>query len=184
MQPLGSDDFSDEDAALEELESRYLLGDDYYTNASMDALLVDDVPRSKTVGNWVEELSREGHKPMFDWSTEFQFETAMAQSRSASMRADLDAQKLSKRQQALNQRTVFFYWAVTSITLVLVANTLFFGLHLNATRWKPEAAVMLGWLTTSLIEVIGLGYIIARSLFKNGNGSDQVKANGSKASQR
>jgi len=81
-------------------------------------------------------------------------------------------------EQQKKQRRVFFYWAIAAITGILIFNSVIFVWHMDATRGRPSDTVIISWITTSIVEVIGLGYIIARSLFKLENSQP---ANGAKA---
>lgn len=153
-----------------------------YATAQMNEL-AEDVPRSDSPSEAIEQSTYEHRPQAAEWIQSFQLQTQMDQLRSLSVKSELEYQKLSKRKQVLNQRTVFFYWAVCAISIVLFANTWFFWKHLVATNFVPRSEVMMGWLTTSLIEVIGLGYIIARSLFKNASGTNSNGSNGANGSR-
>lgn len=85
----------------------------------------------------------------------------------------LEAERDRLKQQK-SHRHAFFIWAVIAISTVLIFGALMFNWHMVATGGKPSEAVMISWMTTSIVEVIGLGYIIARSLFEVRNGSPAV----------
>ncbi len=68
-------------------------------------------------------------------------------------------------------RRVFFLWSMSAITAVLLFNGLIFWWYMNASKGLPSEPVLISWMSTSIVEVIGLGYIIARSLFQSTNDS-------------
>ncbi len=92
----------------------------------------------------------------------------------------LEAERDRLRQQK-TQRRVFFFWAIGAISGILIFNGFVFSWYMDASRGTPSDAVLISWITTSIVEVIGLGYIIARSLFRSQNNED---ANGSTADKR
>lgn len=92
----------------------------------------------------------------------------------------LEAERDRLRQQK-TQRRIFFFWAIAAISGILVFNGFVFSWYMDASRGTPSDAVLISWITTSIVEVIGLGYIIARSLFRSQNNED---ANGSTADKR
>lgn len=126
-----------------------------------------DVPRSTTEDTLV-AASEDADSPELD-----------ASRRDAASRADtlrneiLEAERDRLKQQKAH-RHAFFIWAVIAISVVLLFGGLMFNWHMVSTGGKPSEAVMISWMTTSIVEVIGLGYIIARSLFEVKNGSPAV----------
>jgi hypothetical protein len=99
-------------------------------------------------------------------------------------REDLDNQILEAERDRVRQqkghRSKFFTWAVISISCVFAFNGSIFVWHMIATGGSPADAVIISWMSTSIVEVLGLGYIIARSLFLSASGA----ANGSQSEQR
>jgi hypothetical protein len=73
--------------------------------------------------------------------------------------------------QQKRHRSWFFYWALAVITLALSGNFALYLWHMHATQGEPEPAIVIAWLSTTLVEVLGLGYIIAHSLFNSEAGS-------------
>jgi len=106
--------------------------------------------------------------------------SADARARSEELQNEiLEAERDRVRQQK-GHRTAFFFWAVIAISIILIFNSIIFVVHMVATGGEPNDAVIISWMSTSIVEVIGLGYIIARSLFLSPSGG----ANGSQAAAR
>lgn len=70
--------------------------------------------------------------------------------------------------QQRGHRSNFFRWAVVAISVVLLFNGGMFLWHMIASGGLPSDVVIISWMSTSIVEVLGLGYIIARSLFQSG----------------
>lgn len=94
-------------------------------------------------------------------------------------RTALEAQKLriqtlkaENRQQDIRLRKRLAYWAIAFVGAQLVASNIFFGVYIFSNRADASSQVMTAWLAASVIEVIGILLVIARSLFpvKGGNG--------------
>lgn len=106
--------------------------------------------------------------------------SADARARSEELQNEiLEAERDRVRQQK-GHRTGFFFWAIFAISIILIFNCSIFAWHMVETAGKPNDAVIISWMSTSIVEVIGLGYIIARSLFLSPSGA----ANGSRAAAR
>lgn len=73
--------------------------------------------------------------------------------------------KLDQRQQDMGLRKALAYWAVFFVCVQLLAANVFFGIYLGHNAVKPDTAVMIAWLTSTVVEVIGILWVIARSLF-------------------
>ncbi len=65
-----------------------------------------------------------------------------------------------------DQRRRFFLWAIIAISGVLTFSAFAFVWYLVAKGSEIDSAVMIAWLSTSLLETLGLGYIIANYLFE------------------
>lgn len=59
-------------------------------------------------------------------------------------------------------------WAIRASSTMLAVSSVAFGLYM-VSQWRsiPQAA-MIGWMSASLVEVLGIVYIVARYLFPNG----------------
>lgn len=97
-----------------------------------------------------------------------------AASRADTLRNEILEAERDRLKQQREHRHAFFIWAVIAISAVLVFGGIMFAWHVAASDGKPSEPVMISWMTTSIVEVIGLGYIIARSLFEVRNGSPAV----------
>ncbi|MBH0118992.1 hypothetical protein I0Q12_05395 [Rhodococcus sp. CX] len=99
-------------------------------------------------------------------------------SRSAILAAKIRLQtiKAQNREQDIELRKTLAGWSIKFVGGQLVASNIFFLIYLCANKTDMDPAVMVAWLGASVIEVIGILLVIARSLFpvkKNGsNGND------------
>lgn len=94
----------------------------------------------------------------------------------------LEAERNRLNQQG-GHRRVFFVWSMAAISAVLIFNGVVFWRYVNASNGLPSEAVLISWMSTSIVEVIGLGYIIARSLFQSNNDSPPVSKSDKKATK-
>lgn len=88
-----------------------------------------------------------------------------SQLKSREVQIAIDEEVLVKMKQQHRLRRSFFWWAVSAISAVLVGSGWFMYQYFQLKGGAVEAEVMLGWLTTSVVETLGLGYIIANYLF-------------------
>lgn len=79
--------------------------------------------------------------------------------------------KTKNREQDIKLRKRLASWAIFFVGLQLIASNLFFGFYLWHNKSDPSQQVMTAWLAASVVEVIGILLVIARSLFP-------VKSNG------
>lgn len=56
-------------------------------------------------------------------------------------------------------------WALIFVGVQLAVANLFFGWYLWFNRADPDRAIMAAWLTSTVVEVIGILWVIARNLF-------------------
>lgn len=89
---------------------------------------------------------------------------------SRTTRNDIEKEELRRLRQQHSQRSRFFYWAVITISAVLVMSAIFMLVYFSIRGSEVEAAVMIAWLSSGLVETLGLGYIIANYLFDDGAG--------------
>lgn len=98
-------------------------------------------------------------------ASEYNRKRLEAQHRSRQIQIEVDAEILEKMKQQHTLRRLFFWWAVSAITAVLVGSGWFMWLYFQLKGDRVEPQVILGWLTTCVVETLGLGYIIANYLF-------------------
>lgn len=73
--------------------------------------------------------------------------------------------KLKQRRQHMKQREMFALWAMVLVSLQLViANTAFLN-YLSENIHDLDASVMIAWLSATVVEVVGIMWVIARNLF-------------------
>jgi hypothetical protein len=102
--------------------------------------------------------------------------------RSQDLQNDILEAERDRVQQQKGHRTKFFVWAIIAVSAVLIFGGCMFVWHMNATNGKPADVVIVSWMSTSIVEVVGLGYIIARSLFEvRGTATSPVSEGDAKA---
>lgn len=79
---------------------------------------------------------------------------------------DIEKEHLNKLRQQQKQRRAFFVWAMITISSVLLASGLFMAAYMIVKGNETEPAVIIAWLSSGLVETLGLGYIIANYLFE------------------
>jgi len=84
-------------------------------------------------------------------------------------------EELGRIQQQKNLRRAFFGWTIGLVTMVVLLNGIIMIWHMIATAGLPSDAFLIAWLSTTLVETIGLGYIIANYLF-DGTGRNRSRA--------
>ncbi|MGU3654093.1 hypothetical protein [Mycolicibacterium sp. A43C] len=73
--------------------------------------------------------------------------------------------QVANEEQDLSLRRMVARWSIGFVCAQLVAANGFFGWYLWFNNIAPDPKVMIAWLTSSVIEVIGIVAVIARSLF-------------------
>lgn len=79
----------------------------------------------------------------------------------------MSALKARDRRQDIGLKRVLAYFAVGAVGVQLMVANWFFHTYLNRVDFVPSDAVMIAWLSSSVVEVIGIVAIIARNLFPN-----------------
>ena len=79
---------------------------------------------------------------------------------------DVQQQEVNRLEQEYDHRRAFFRWALWAISIVLGLSAIMFGWYMIVKGPAIDSAVMVAWLSTTLVETLGLGYIIAHSLFE------------------
>lgn len=75
------------------------------------------------------------------------------------------AVELRGKQQELELREKIANWIVWAVSAQLVVSALFFAFYLWRNSLGPDARIMMAWLGSSVIEVVGLAAIVTRNLF-------------------
>lgn len=73
--------------------------------------------------------------------------------------------QVANEEQDLNLRRMVAKWSIGFVCAQLIAANVFFGWYLWYNRVDPDAKIMTVWLASTVIEVIGIVAVIARSLF-------------------
>lgn len=73
--------------------------------------------------------------------------------------------KAQNREQNLRLRKVLAYCAIGLVGVQLLTSNLYFAYFLAHNITSPDPKIMIAWLSASVIEVIGILLVIARSLF-------------------
>lgn len=73
--------------------------------------------------------------------------------------------QVANEEQDLGLRRLVARWSIGFVCAQLLAANLFFGWYLWFNRVNPDGKIMMVWLTSSVIEVIGIVAVIATSLF-------------------
>lgn len=73
--------------------------------------------------------------------------------------------KLKHQKQLLKLRKMVARWALWIVVVQLFLANLFFGFYLGFNLREPNQAIMVAWLTSTVVEVIGILWVIARNLF-------------------
>lgn len=138
--------------------------DSHVENASVDALKVDrastahraTVLADRTIGDSETKSRAQYHKDLGN-----------AEQKNGRLEHRIRRQELARLTQEHGHRRVFFWWALAAITLVLITSGVMFSCYMAVKGDRIESAVMIAWLSTTLVETLGLGYIIAHSLFES-----------------
>lgn len=77
----------------------------------------------------------------------------------------LQAVGLRAKRQELELREKIADWIVCAVSAQLLVSAIFFGFYLCHNSQNPDARIMMAWLGSSVIEVVGLAAIVTRNLF-------------------
>lgn len=75
--------------------------------------------------------------------------------------------ELRGKQQELELRGKVLTWIIWAVSLQLIVSAVSFGFYLGVNLEDPDARIMMAWLGSSVVEVVGLAAIVTRSLFPN-----------------
>ena len=74
--------------------------------------------------------------------------------------------KLKDRDQTINLRLRLAWFAIIAVSIQLMIANLIFGWYMWANGWTNlPSEIMIAWLSSTVVEVIGIVVIIARNLF-------------------
>ncbi|MFF9562933.1 hypothetical protein ACF1AJ_06265 [Leifsonia sp. NPDC014704] len=83
----------------------------------------------------------------------------------ASVKLRQQEMKLKHQEQLLELRRTLAANATKIVIVQLLAANFFFAAYLAFNIVRPEPAIMVAWLSATVVEVIGILWVIARSLF-------------------
>lgn len=81
------------------------------------------------------------------------------------VRIRLERHKLKQLRQDRMLRKSIAAWAIGFVAFQLLFANLSFGFFLWHNRAEPDASIMIAWLSSTVVEVVGILWVIARSLF-------------------
>lgn len=73
----------------------------------------------------------------------------------------------TKAEQSNALREKFFRWAMIGTGILLGVNVLLFFLYMVSMWGQISEAVMVAWISATVVEVLGIVYIIAKYLFED-----------------
>lgn len=82
-----------------------------------------------------------------------------------SHRDKMNDAELKKARQQNKLRKRFFKWAGLTVVLSLLGNFILFAAFMKANGGKISDPVMIAWISATVVEVLGIAYIIANYLF-------------------
>lgn len=145
-----------------------MAGPDDLDNARVEGLK-EDVPRTVDPAA-ITRVSRPAGE------SDYLIRLRLARVESEELLVEISKEELRKLRQQHGQRRTFFLWAVTTISAVLAASAAFMIVYFAVRGPNVESAVMIAWLSSGLVETLGLGYIIANYLFAGAGKSSATKA--------
>lgn len=74
----------------------------------------------------------------------------------------------AKAEQSNTLREKFFRWAMIGTGILLGVNVVLFFLYMLSEWGHISEAVMVAWISATVVEVLGIVYIIAKYLFEDG----------------
>lgn len=82
---------------------------------------------------------------------------------------ELQKREIERLKQEHGQRKGFFVWAMVVVTATLAGNFTLFGLYIKSQWGQIDTTVMVAWISATVVEVLGIAYIIATHLFSKGD---------------
>lgn len=114
----------------------------------------------------LEDMDNSVYPSVVDNESSFENDKALSL---GSIRLRNETAKVEKKEQALELRRLVAKEALSFIKFQLIITNVFFGGYLVAMLFCVHAAipseVMVGWFSSTIVEVIGILWVIARSLF-------------------
>ena len=77
----------------------------------------------------------------------------------------LQTLKLAQREQDMRLRRKLSDYAIWIVIVQLAVANLFFGFYLWHNPIDPQPPIMIAWLSSTVVEVVGILWVIARNLF-------------------
>ncbi|MBT2266338.1 hypothetical protein [Rhodococcus erythropolis] len=68
-----------------------------------------------------------------------------------------------------NHRNNLVKWTMWVVSVSLIANFGVFGVYMGSQWHEISDSVMIAWISATVIEVLGIAYIITSDLFKDGS---------------
>lgn len=133
--------------------------DDFKARTSGDAAGTPDTPADDDDGP--EAQNGDGENPSDEDSNGEPDEEGLT-----SIKLRQEQIRLDNLQQNTRLRKILAYAAVGMVGLQLATSNLFFAYFLAHNVDDPDPRVMIAWLSSSVVEVIGILLVVARSLFK------------------
>ena len=99
-----------------------------------------------------------------DADGEFEYETTSLSALNA-VKLRREETRLKNQQQNLKLRKGVAYAAMWAVGLQMLATNFAFGCYLKAQDFSPEPAVMISWMTSTVVQVVGIALVVAKGLF-------------------
>lgn len=55
----------------------------------------------------------------------------------------------------------------------MVITDVLFGFHLNAVDFQPDPTVIIAWMTSTVVQIVGIAMVVTRNLFPSRNGDSK-----------
>lgn len=73
---------------------------------------------------------------------------------------------LNDHKNQVSMRTAFGYVIIIALVLQLASVNVLFWRYGEVRNWAVPDRVMLGWFTSTIVQVVGVAYVVAEHLFK------------------
>ena len=77
------------------------------------------------------------------------------------------AMKVRRKKEDIDLRRMIAKFTMWIVVIQIFASNVFMGWYLWFNKETPDKAIMLGWMSSSVIEIVGIMAIVAGSLFPN-----------------
>lgn len=114
----------------------------------------------RSLDAWIEELSR------FDNAGVDKLEkSAKHESSDQAIDRDLEHADIDQAYQANDLRAKFYKYVVRVVTGTLAVSIVLLALYMVSEWGEIPGPVMIAWFSSTVVQVLGLGFIVARYLF-------------------